>query len=136
MNKKIGLSIFFIIYLVLLVWLIIFKLNFSLEEIEPIRRVNFNPFYYITKVPKGFSLVELIANILIFIPFGFFLVGISGYKNLFGKMMFIVFVSVAFEIVQYIHAIGVSDITDVFANTIGGFIGLIIALVYAQLVKY
>jgi glycopeptide antibiotics resistance protein len=32
--------------------------------------------------------------------------------------------SVAVEIIQYIFAIGATDITDVITNTLGGFIGL------------
>ncbi len=34
------------------------------------------------------------------------------------------FLSLTFEIIQFIFAIGATDITDVITNTVGGFLGL------------
>ena len=41
-------------------------------------------------------------------------------------VLFIVGISVTIEVLQYIMWIGVTDITDVIGNTIGGIIGIVI----------
>ena len=41
------------------------------------------------------------------------------------KLLIVLGASIAAEVIQYILAIGVTDITDVITNTLGGLIGLI-----------
>ena len=57
-----------VIYLVLLVWIIVMKLStFSdLYEIAHIRSVNFIPFFY--NCENDVHLLEVIINIVVFIP--------------------------------------------------------------------
>ncbi len=49
------------------------------------------------------------------------------------KCLFIFSTSFLFEIVQFIFAIGASDITDLIGNTIGGIVGI---LFYRMLKKF
>ena len=54
-------NILFIIYCVLLVWIILLKLSFSIDDIislDRFRRINLIPFYYPNKVNSHFSIVN------------------------------------------------------------------------------
>jgi glycopeptide antibiotics resistance protein len=54
----------------------------------------------------------------------------------FAKRLLIIFgLTLTFEVLQYIFALGRSDITDVIGNTLGGLIGMGIYALLAQLFK-
>ena len=60
-EKKNIINILFVIYCVLLVWIILFKLSFSISDISSLiksRAINFIPFYYPYEVK--FHLKEVI----------------------------------------------------------------------------
>lgn len=133
-SEKLLLSIIYIIFLVYILMIIriilfrdvpiyaIFKGTF--------RNVNLIPFYtiyqYIVDSNLDFmkATVNIIENIGIFIPMGIFLPIVC--KNLNKKTIIIVIilVSLAFELTQYIFALGSSDIDDVILNSLGGIIGI------------
>ena len=75
----------------------------------------------------------MIDNLIVFVPFGL-LLGVSlkhvGFSR---KFMFVCGLSLFVETVQYIFALGVSDITDVIMNSAGGLAGLTL---YALINKY
>ena len=122
----------FIIYMVLLVWVILFKLQFSISELDTIRSVNFIPFHYDNEIGLGFHLTEVLENVAIFAPLGIYLCMIKPEPKFPVKLMFIVGTSFALEVFQYILSIGRSDITDLITNTCGGLLGIAI---YSILVK-
>lgn len=130
-KKQIGYSIILILYTAVLVWLVIFKMSFSLADIYPARAINFIPFYYPAS-SGDIPLYEIILNVILFIPLGFLL-----YKT-FKRMTFsrggltVFLVSLAFEILQYALSVGVSDITDLITNTAGGGIGFYLAAVFTK----
>ncbi len=49
-HLKIIIPMLFIIYLVILVWVILFKLQFSLGDIDHARSINLIPLHYSTAV--------------------------------------------------------------------------------------
>jgi glycopeptide antibiotics resistance protein len=110
----------FAAYLIVLLWLVLFK--FSYHPIGVIRdfqtrSLNLIPFAYAN---KG----EPISNLIAFIPFGVML-GVNFREVAFKYKLAVIFAfSLSVEIVQYVLAIGATDITDVIMNTLGGFIGL------------
>lgn len=136
MSKKEKISILvpflFIIYMVLLVWIILFKLQFSISELDTIRSVNFIPFHYDNEIGIRFHLTEVLENVAIFAPLGIYLCMLKHEPKFTVKPMFIVGTSLALEVFQYILSIGRSDITDLITNTCGGLIGIAI---YSILVK-
>lgn len=136
MSKKEKISILvpflFIIYMVLLVWIILFKLQFSISELDTIRSVNFIPFHYDNEIGIRFHLTEVLENVAIFAPLGIYLCMLKHEPKFTVKLMFIVGTSLALEVFQYILSIGRSDITDLITNTCGGLIGIAI---YSILVK-
>ena len=61
-------TILFLIYLALLVWIILFKLQFSISDLDKIRSINFIPFHYDKEIGAAFHLTEVLENFLIFVP--------------------------------------------------------------------
>lgn len=120
-------KLLFSIYFILLVWIIMFKLEFSVEHLVSVRRANFKPFYYATGYPSFYLLMETIANVIIFIPFGIFLVKCSNRFTFIRFFLVCACTSISFELIQYVLAIGRFDITDVITNTLGGTIGICLA---------
>ncbi len=116
--------ILFIVYLFFLVWSILFKLDFSLNEIEEIRAYNFIPFHYEDGHNVGFHFSEVINNVLIFIPAGVYLCLFFKKMSFWGKTALVFAISFALECSQYTLSVGGFDITDLITNTVGGVVGI------------
>jgi len=114
----------FIIYMVLLVWIILFKLQFSISEIDKIRSINIIPFHYENEIGMNFHLKEILENAAIFIPLGIYLCLFGHEWNVKAKFIIILMISLLFEIAQYILAVGRTDVTDLITNTSGGMVGI------------
>jgi len=124
MNKKKKITkVLFVVYILLLIWIILFKTSFSISDfigLSKIRSINLIPFYYPTKV--NFHLREVVANILIFVPLGIYLkmLDIKSKKAiLYGFIL-----SLVLEVGQFIFKLGTSDITDIITNTTGTILGV------------
>jgi glycopeptide antibiotics resistance protein len=114
------------LYLVVLVWIVLFKLSFNISKIleHHQRSLNLIPFAAPSVVYGKINFDEMIYNCLFFIPFGL-LLNVNFKKVRFlPKLTFILIFSLTAEIIQFIFAIGATDITDVITNTLGGFLGL------------
>ena len=112
----------FTLYMLTLLWLVLFKFSFDLSGIlldHQARSLNLIPF-------AGYSqgLREMIDNLAVFIPFGLLLGVVFKQTSLLRKLTFIFIFSFAVEIIQFVLAIGRTDITDIITNTLGGLIGL------------
>lgn len=129
MNKKI--KTLFIIYMIILIWIILFKLSINIGDMDTIRKINLRLFYYEDNVT--FQVMEVIENIIIFIPMGIMLkcMGVNTKKSV--LIGFIT--SFILEMMQYILAIGVSDITDIVTNTSGVIIGSYIYMIILMIFK-
>lgn len=114
----------FTIYIILLVWIILFKLEFSISEIDKVRSINLIPFNYKNEIGIKFHLKEVLENALIFIPFGIYLCMFKREPSFKLKFTIILMVSFILEIFQYILAVGRTDITDLMTNTCGGLAGI------------
>ena len=66
------------------------------------------------------------GNVLMFLPLGIYLSLHSATKSIAKILCYIFFFSLFIEVIQYIFALGVTDIDDIFLNLIGGLIGIII----------
>lgn len=90
-------------------------------------RTNFVLFSYAGKFLKEQSVrVGVINNIWLFIPLG------TGLYRWFQKKWALLFpfgMSVAIETTQYITGLGIAEFDDVFGNTMGGWIGILVAYI-------
>lgn len=124
-KKECLVLLLFTIYMALLVWIILFKLQFSISELDRIRSVNVIPFYYDNEVGISFHLKEVLENVVIFIPLGIYLCMFDNESDFKEKFTFILAVSLILEFLQYVLVIGRTDITDLITNTCGGIVGII-----------
>lgn len=127
--------VLFLIYLILLVWIILFKLQFSIHDLDMVRSVNFIPFYYDKEIGTEFHLKEVFKNLLIFVPMGIYLQMLLPKGRFHGKLAVIAGTSLLLETAQYVLAIGRSDITDLLTNTTGGLLGLALYCIIARLLR-
>ena len=130
-------TILFLIYLALLVWIILFKLQFSISDLDKVRSINLIPFHYDKEIGAAFHLTEVLENFLIFVPMGIYLQMLLPRTKLYVKFMLIAGTSFLLETMQYILAVGrsdISDITDVLTNTAGGLLGLAVYSMAARLI--
>ncbi len=126
-EQKVTLTLF-MIYLIILTWLILFKMQFSLSALDYPRQINLIPFNGSVITNGKIDFDEIINNALVFIPVGVYLGMLMTDQALFKKIGVVLAISLAYETLQFIFAIGASDITDLISNTLGGIVG--IAIVY------
>jgi glycopeptide antibiotics resistance protein len=114
------------LYLIVLVWLVLFKLSFNISKIlnHHHRSLNLIPFAAPSMVNGKINFGEMLYNCLFFIPFGLLLDVNFKKVRFLPKLAIIMIFSLAAELIQFIFAIGTTDITDVITNTLGGFLGL------------
>ena len=131
-SKKLteGILIF---YVVMLVWIILFKMDVSVENFGQMRSINLVPFSQSVIVNDKLDVSEIIQNVLAFVPLGILIYTIWQEKSWRFKLGVIVVTSVMLEVLQYILGIGASDITDVISNSLGGIIGVIISVVLSKI---
>lgn len=116
----------FLIYFLLLIWIIVFKMEFSIFDINELQSLNLDPYSAPARINGEIVYEEIIFNVLAFLPFGLYLEILVKHWKIYQKVFVFLLVSVSFEIVQYIFAIGASDITDVINNVLGGILGILL----------
>ncbi len=135
-NKTNNLTkILFIIYMIALFWIIIFKFDIPFSNLGYMRSLNLIPFSESLIINDKLDFREMIMNVVIFIPLGIYL-EILFKKYSTGRKIFIVFlISFICEVSQFILGVGASDITDIINNMSGGIIGIVIYKVIVKIMK-
>lgn len=118
--------VLFFIYMAILAWIILFKLSLSWSEIPHLRNINLIPYGQSVIVNGTLDISELWQNVLAFVPLGIYLGMLDSKGKIWKKVVTIAMISLGLEALQYILAVGASDITDLINNTLGGIIGLLI----------
>ena len=68
---------------------------------------------------------NLLGNVLIFLPFGFFMAMASKYRSFLSTLIYSFALSLTVEISQLFMKVGCFDVDDLLLNTIGGMLGFI-----------
>lgn len=134
-KSKRFVPVLFFIYLALLVWIILFKLQFSIHDLDTVRSINLIPFYYDKEIGTAFHLKEVLENLLIFVPMGIYLQMLLPKCRFYGKLIIIAGTSLMLEAAQYVLAIGRSDIIDLLTNTTGGLLGFALYGIVVRLLR-
>jgi glycopeptide antibiotics resistance protein len=117
------LFLLFALYLVLLAWIVLWKLEVPHIGGGELRQIKLVPF--VPSACDGASdLSEVIANVLLFLPFGLDLGLLAPTWPSWKTAGTVAGASLALEFAQYVLAVGSSDITDIITNTTGGLAGL------------
>ena len=128
-------AILFIIYILYLIWAVLFKFSFSYSEIPFKRRyINLRLFSNVSTYFASRIITEKILNIIIFLPFGTYLFFL-GVRKIVPMLLIVIVSSLAFETIQYVFALGTSDIADVATNLCGGCFGYFSANMSVRIAK-
>lgn len=127
-----------VFYAVFLLWNILFKYTapwqlFSSSRYYS-RTLNLVP-YYDWLAGGYFNSLDLYGNIILFLPMGIYLNYYSSNTKLLRNIFILAVCSFSLEALQYILAIGASDITDIINNTLGGLIGILLCRLLFKIVK-
>lgn len=108
--------------------------------LEP-RKVYLRPFestmLFLRNWEYAYARWNVFGNMLLFVPFGV-LLGVScrGKKGLLLSFMSSFVVSLCFEIIQYLYAIGEFDVDDIMLNVIGAVAGYGLLCAFCRVMKW
>ena len=135
-NRQHNLTrILFAVYFLILVWILLFKMSFSIDELYKNRSINLIPFMGSVIVNGKIDTSEIINNIIVFIPVGIYVCMLKKDWSILKKISVGFFISLGIEVLQFILAIGATDITDLIGNTLGGIIGILVFYLFSKVFK-
>lgn len=135
-NRQRNLTrILFAAYFLILIWILLFKMSFSLDELYKNRSINIIPFIGSVLVNGRIYINEIINNILVFIPVGIYICMLKEDWSILRKISVGFFISLGIEVLQFVLAIGATDITDLLGNTLGGIIGIGVFYLFSKVFK-
>ncbi|MDT3424943.1 glycopeptide antibiotics resistance protein [Paenibacillus forsythiae] len=105
-----------------------------------LRSINLIPFhtigvFFTEPMDIQRALTNICGNIVIFVPLGIFISYIGMKRSLGFKACILLMTALLFEILQYIFALGSSDVDDILLNFSGGLIGIAIYSVLSKIIK-
>lgn len=133
--------ILFYIYILLLSYFLFFSerygrdlitQEYNLQLFKEIKRF----FKYREQIGLEGFIVNILGNVLAFMPFGFLL----PLLNRLHRRFYVIFLlsllfSLVVEIAQLLLSVGVFDVDDIFMNTLGGVLGYLVFLVTHSIYK-
>ena len=135
-NRQRNLTrILFAVYILILVWILLFKMSFSIDELYKNRNINIIPFMGSVIVNGKIDTSEIINNIIVFIPVGIYVCMLKKDWSILKKISVGFFISLGIEVLQFVLAIGATDITDLIGNTFGGIIGIGVFYLFSKVFK-
>lgn len=128
-------KILFVLYILFLIYFLIFsewygrtgtgEYRYNLELFKEIKRF----IEYREELGTFAVFTNLFGNILIFVPYGFFISMASKARGFFKTVFYSFGLSLCVECFQLITKVGSFDVDDLLLNTIGGMLGYILFLI-------
>ncbi|KPU44249.1 VanZ like family protein [Oxobacter pfennigii] len=120
--------VIFFCYSILMLWQVFIG---PYRSSSGIRRYNLYPFktiwnYFVNSEQYSFHIlfINLAANIVTFIPLGFFMpLLFKGFNSTIIMAVFSAIITIVIESMQFVFNVGVFDIDDIILNTLGCIIG-------------
>ena len=128
-------QILFILYLMVLTWILLFKLGTRFSFPGNSRSINLIPFGEPLILNGKIDFGENILNALIFIPLGIYTEILFAKWTILKKIGLFFTISFLIETLQFILGNGASDVTDILNNTLGGILGLLFYLGVEKIFK-
>ena len=121
-GRRTLLTVLFVVYLSLLAWLVLWKLDVPFADLPGRRAIKLIPF--VASGTAGASApLEIVANLVFFLPFGVYVALLAPSLRWWKVGCVAAGTSLALEVAQYVLAVGRSDTTDVIVNTTGALLG-------------
>lgn len=130
-----------ILFGLLYVMILFYALFFSTINIRAgMNGVNLVPFSTIMPYITGkantnlnVAIMNILANIFLFIPLGFYAEVLLRKRMKKTKIMIIILIPIIVELIQFVSSIGICDVDDVILNAIGGLLGIQVLKVVEKL---
>lgn len=133
-TKDKYLCAFFLVYMVALFRITVFRSNFSLFHVMENGTINLSLFQdYIPFIRQGrwfLFLYLFVGNIIWFVPFGSMILLSGKVKGIWGAALCGLLLSFIIETLQYIFGTGVSELDDLVLNTMGAGLGAAVVRLY------
>lgn len=126
-------KVLFVVYIIFLIYFLCFsewygrigiteEYRYNLELFKEIKRfIN-----YREELGMFAVFTNLFGNILIFVPYGFFVAMASKYRGFWKTFLYSFGLCLGVEIFQLVTRVGSFDVDDILLNTLGGMIGYIV----------
>lgn len=131
-----------VIFAFVYLFIFMYSLFFKYYDLGTWSNVNLIPFKTILPYLTGtvitnsnVMIINLIANILLFVPLGFY-VGIIRKHHLLYSVVVLLTIPLAIESIQHLTRTGIADIDDLLLNFLGGLLGMFILYVLERLYQY
>lgn len=129
-------KVLFFVYIIFLVYFLCFAEWYGRTGVSKEYRYNLELFKeiwrfieYREELGTFAVFANLFGNILIFVPFGFFIAVASKYRGFFKTVFFSFSLSLGVELFQLVTRVGSCDVDDLLLNTVGGALGYIFFLI-------
>ena len=133
-------KILFVLYIGFIIYFLLFSdlygrtgqmdtYRYNLELFKEIKR------FWNYRVQVGFfaMFTNLFGNVVIFVPFGFFMPMASKYRSFFSTLFYSFGLSLCVETFQLLTKVGSFDVDDLLLNTLGGVVGYMIFVIGARI---
>jgi glycopeptide antibiotics resistance protein len=120
---RVLLVVLFVVYLFLLAWIVLWKLEIPFVGGGGLRQIKLVPFAA-TAGAGASAPFEIVANFVLFVPFGIYLGLLAPLWPWQKAACAVAGASLILEVAQYVLAVGSSDVTDLIVNTAGGLVGI------------
>ncbi len=126
-----------LIYLLVMTWVILFKMAMPGDwgALAGQRSLHLLPFQGWDSQNAALVRKDLLNNILVFVPLGILLSALWHRRPAWQRALAGMGVSLCYETLQFVFAIGRSDSTDVLANTLGAVAGIALCQVFWLVLK-
>jgi len=141
-NKRLRIlgKILFVLYIIFIIYFLLFsdwygrtgemqEYHYNLVLFKEIKRF----WNYRDQVGLFAMFTNLFGNVIIFVPFGFFMPMASKYRSFFTTVFYSFGLSLCVETFQLIAKVGSFDVDDLLLNTIGGLVGYIVFVICAAI---
>lgn len=127
--RTIG-KVFFVLYIVFIIYFLLLSDWYGRGYVSEEFRYNITLFkeiqrFWIYRQMLGPFAVfaNLFGNVLIFVPFGFFLPMASKHRSIISALFYSLELSLCVEVFQLFAKVGSFDVDDLLLNTVGGVVG-------------
>lgn len=128
-------KVLFVVYILFLLYFLIFSDWYGRSGVMEDYHYNLTPFREIKRFWEyrdklGFwAMVNLLGNVFVFLPFGFFKPMASKNRSFFETIFDGFLLSLLVEVFQFVSKVGRFDVDDLILNTFGALLGYVIFVV-------
>ena len=135
MSRRVG-KILFVLYIIFVFYFLLISEIYG--RIDKMQEYHYNLvlfreikrfWNYREQLGMFATATNLLGNVLIFLPFGFFMAMASRYRSFLNTLIYSFALSLTIELSQLFMKVGCFDVDDLLLNTIGGILGFITFLI-------